>query len=55
VDISDSIIPKSDQLNAEDLLSGPRTVTVAEVRKGTPEQPVEIHLVGVPRPPVQAE
>jgi len=42
MDISDSITPKSDQLNAEDLLTGPRTVTVAEVRRGSVEQPVEI-------------
>lgn len=42
MDISDSIIPRSDQLNAEDLLTGPRTVTVAEVRRGSAEQPVDI-------------
>lgn len=43
MDISATIAPKSDQLNAEDLLAGPRTVTVAEVAKGaSPEQPVDI-------------
>lgn len=42
MDISDSILPRSDQLNAEDLLTGPRTVTVAEVRRGSAEQPVDI-------------
>ena len=42
MDISDSITPRSDQLNAEDLLTGPRTVTVTEVRRGSVEQPVEI-------------
>lgn len=41
-DMTESIAPKSDQLNAEDLLSGPRTVTVTEVRRGSDEQPVEI-------------
>jgi hypothetical protein len=45
VDLTDTIIPRSDQLNAEDLLSGPRTVTITEVRKGaSAEQPVEIVL-----------
>jgi hypothetical protein len=33
-DMTESIAPKSDQLNAEDLLSGPRTFTIKEVRKG---------------------
>lgn len=41
------IIPKSDQMNADDLLSGSMTITVTEVsiRPGT-EQPVSIHFVG---------
>lgn len=41
------IIPKSDQINADDLLSGSMTITVTEVsiRPGT-EQPVSIHFVG---------
>lgn len=51
MDLTESIAPKSDQLNAEDLLTGPRTVTVAEVRKGTTEQPVDIHLVEFPGRP----
>ena len=51
MDLTESIVPKSDQLNAEDLLTGPRTVTVAEVRKGTTEQPVDIHLVEFPGRP----
>jgi hypothetical protein len=34
MDLTQSIIAKSDQLNADDLLSGPRTFTVAEVRRG---------------------
>lgn len=41
-DMSASIIPRSDQLNAEDLLSGPRTVTITGVTRGTVEQPVDI-------------
>ena len=42
MDITETITPRSDQLNAEDLLTGPRTVTVTEVRRGSAEQPVDI-------------
>ncbi len=42
MDLTESIIPRSDQANAEDLISGPRTVTIVEVRPGSAEQPVEI-------------
>lgn len=45
-DISDlrgTIVPKSDQLNAEQLLSGDMTVTITDVRMGNDEQPVIIH------------
>jgi hypothetical protein len=51
VDLTESIAPKSDQLNAEDLLTGPRTVTITEVRKGSVEQPVDIHLAEFPGRP----
>lgn len=51
MDISDTIAPKSDQLNSEDLLTGSRTVTVEKVTPGTPDQPVEIHLVEFPGRP----
>jgi hypothetical protein len=51
VDLTESIAPKSDQLNAEDLLTGPRTFTVAEVRQGSAEQPVDVHLVEFPGRP----
>ena len=51
MDMTDSIIPKSDQLNAEDLLTGPRTFTIAEVKRGTAEQPVDVHLVEFPGRP----
>lgn len=36
--------PRSDQLNAEDLISGPRTYTIADVRPGTAEQKYDIAL-----------
>lgn len=51
MDLSETIAPRSDQLNAEDLLTGPRTVTVEKVTKGTAEQPVNIHLVEFPGRP----
>jgi hypothetical protein len=50
-DMTDTIVPRSDQLNAEDLLTGPRTFTIAEVRKGSAEQPVDVHLVEFPGRP----
>ena len=50
-DIADTLAPTSDQLDAVDLLGGPRTFTVARttVRSGD-EQPVNIHLEEFPRP-----
>lgn len=44
VDISETITPNSQQVNAEDLIGGPVTVTVTGVEKGTADQPVFIHL-----------
>lgn len=49
LDLSDTIVPKSDQLNSDDLRSGPRTFTIAEVRKNnSDEQPVSIVLAEFP-------
>lgn len=46
-DLRDTIVPKSDQLNAEQLLGGPVTITVTDVRRGGgEEQPVIIHYEG---------
>lgn len=47
VDMSRFITAKSDQLNADDLLGGPRTVVITRVR-GTdaPDQPVAVHFEG---------
>ena len=46
-DLRPTIIPRSDQINAEQLLSGPVTITVADVRvSSTPEQPVVVHYEG---------
>lgn len=51
MDMTETIAPKSDQINAEDLLTGPRTFTVAKVEKGSSEQPVNVHLVEYPGRP----
>lgn len=48
MDLTESIAPKSDQLNADDLIAGPVTVTISEVRKGSDEQPVDVHLIEFP-------
>jgi len=50
MDIGDTIAPTSDQLDAVDLLGGPRTFTIERVSAGNDEQPVNIHLTGFPRP-----
>lgn len=45
--LKDTIVPKSDQLNADDLLTGPIVVTVQKVSRGdTKEQPVSIAIDG---------
>ena len=46
MDLSQTIIPKSDQLNADDLMAGPRTIKITSVTSGTAEQPVCIHFDG---------
>lgn len=48
-DISDTLAPKSDQLDAVDLLGGPRIFTISDVSKGNAEQPVNVHLAEFPR------
>ncbi len=42
-DLRDTIVPKSDQLNADQLLGGPMTIRVTAVRRGTDDQPIVIH------------
>lgn len=51
MDLTESIAPKSDQINAEDLLTGPRTFTISEVRAGSAEQPFDFHLAELPGRP----
>ena len=51
MDISGTLAPNSDQLDAVDLLGGPpRIFTVEGVSKGAPDQPVNVHLAEFPRP-----
>lgn len=51
MNITKSTEPKSDQQNFDDYISGPKTVTISEVKSGTPDQPVEVHLVEFPGRP----
>ncbi|NNE49763.1 MAG: hypothetical protein HKN38_06125 [Altererythrobacter sp.] len=37
---------KSDQINADDLIGGPRTITVSRVSQGSAEQPVNVNFEG---------
>lgn len=49
IDLGATIAPKSDQLNADDLIAGPRTIEVTGVKerpKGQGDQPIAIHFVG---------
>ena len=47
--MTESLAPKSDQLDAVDLLGGPRTFTIESVSKGNSEQPFNFHLAEFPR------
>lgn len=47
MDLRKTIIPKSDQLNADDLIAGPRTIKIIDVKEGDSEQqPVSIYFDG---------
>jgi hypothetical protein len=48
IDISDTIIAKSDQLNSDDLITGPITVKITKVvvHEKTKEQPLDIYYEG---------
>lgn len=48
--LRDTIVPKSDQLNSDTLLAGPITVAITDVRRGTAEQPIDIHITGGHQP-----
>jgi len=44
--LKDTIIPKSDQLNADQLLGAPMTIRISGVRRGSDDQPVIISYDG---------
>lgn len=48
VNMTATIAPKSDQINADDLIAGPRTITVTRVtgNEGNAEQPVNVFFEG---------
>lgn len=51
MDLAEAMAPKSDQMNGDDLLTAPRTVTIKKVRiTGGAQQPVSIDLEEFPRP-----
>lgn len=43
MNLNNSIIPRSDQINSDDLIAGPLTIKIAKVEAGNSEQPVVIH------------
>lgn len=47
-DMTATIIPKSDQMNSDDLISGPRVLKIVKVSADTssPEQPILVHYEG---------
>lgn len=49
LDLTESIVPRSDQINADDLLGGPHTYTIRDVRKGAAEQPFDFMLMETDR------
>lgn len=46
-DVTKAIAPKSDQLNADDLITGPRTIKIRDVEvKATADQPIFVYFDG---------
>ena len=46
LDMSRFVEAKSDQLNADDLIGAPRTITITRVTGSDGDQPVSIHYQG---------
>jgi len=46
MNLRETIVPKSDQLNADDLLTGPITVMVTDIKQGSRDQPVSLFIDG---------
>ena len=49
MDLTESIAPRSDQINADDLIGGSITYTIREVVLGKAEQPFDFLLVETDR------
>jgi hypothetical protein len=49
MDLTESIAPRSDQVNADDLIAGPITYTIREVIAGKAESPFDFLLVETDR------
>ena len=49
MDLTESIAPRSDQINADDLVGGPITYTIREVVAGKAEAPFDFQLVETDR------
>lgn len=49
-DITETLAPASEQLDAIELVAGPRIFQIESVSRGGIEQPVQIHFVDFPRP-----
>lgn len=50
LDISDTIVAKSDQLNADDLIAGPVVVRIERAARNTADQPVKLDISGGHKP-----
>lgn len=48
LDMTNTIVPKSDQWNADDFLAGPKTVTITKVtgNEESREQPINVYFTG---------
>lgn len=46
LNLRDTVTPKSDQMNADDLIGITKTITVTSVKRGDADQPVTIHYDG---------
>lgn len=50
MDMTESLAPRSDQMNSEDLLTGDRVLTIKEIRSGSADQPFDFFFEEFPRP-----
>ncbi len=45
-DITKTVIPNSSQLNSDDLLAGPKTIAITDIKLKSGDQPVAVHYEG---------